>query len=574
MAKKRRFEEKEIIHSRHKNCEMKNDIIGHDDDESENFALDSASESEKSYVEYESDSEVHDDATKSEIELLEDIAVYASADGTQWNSCPISNSLGKRCIKGTKDKVVLPPGKVIEKPVDCFRLFVAQEIVDMIVKFTNVEAERTHGMDWKNTDRLEIQAFIGLLLSAGTNKQSKVNILDFWDPLFGNPIFRATMSKNRFKILQKFIRFDDKASRSERRNKDKFAPIREVWDLFNINLRKTYIPSENLTIDEQLIPFSGRVSFKIYMPSKPDKYGMKLWWICDNATSYPLHGIPYLGREGHSRIYNLSKNIVEKLCEPYFGTNRNVTFDNFFTSKPLAESLLINGMTVVGTLRKNKPYIPKNFLPNKDRPLESNFFGFRKNMTLVSYVPKKNRAVILLSTKHSDNNIMTTNKNKSEINIFYNQTKGGVDTLDQMAHTYTVRRKTNRWPMAYFHNLIDVGGIAAQVVWKKTNVSSSHNMTRKEFLRSIILDMVTPHMNKRNLNGIDDERQEEIKKLVLVHEEYDYHNNTSIIVTPTKKRCSYCPSKIGRMSKQACEICLKSVCSEHSKKKIVCNKCL
>ena len=170
MAKKRRFEEKEIIHSRHKNCEMKNDIIGHDDDESENFALDSASESEKSYVEYESDSEVHDDATKSEIELLEDIAVYASADGTQWNSCPISNSLGKRCIKGTKDKVVLPPGKAIEKPVDCFRLFVAQEIVDMIVKFTNVEAERTHGMDWKNTDRLEIQAFIGLLLSAGTNK--------------------------------------------------------------------------------------------------------------------------------------------------------------------------------------------------------------------------------------------------------------------------------------------------------------------------------------------------------------------------------------------------------------------
>ncbi|GBP00162.1 hypothetical protein EVAR_71070_1, partial [Eumeta japonica] len=36
---------------------------------------------------------------------------------------------------------------------------------------------------------------------------------------------------------------------------------------------KFYLPGENLTIDEQFVPFRGRVSFKQYLPSKPDKYG-------------------------------------------------------------------------------------------------------------------------------------------------------------------------------------------------------------------------------------------------------------------------------------------------------------
>ena len=38
---------------------------------------------------------------------------------------------------------------------------------------------------------------------------------------------------------------------------------------------------DNLTIDEQLEPFTGKVSFRQYMPSKPDKYGMKIWWVTD-----------------------------------------------------------------------------------------------------------------------------------------------------------------------------------------------------------------------------------------------------------------------------------------------------
>ena len=145
-----------------------------------------------------------------------------------------------------------------------------------------------------------------------------------------------------------------------------------------------------------------------------------------------------------SRATNLAAQVVENLCASFEWTNRNVTFDNYFTSFKLAQTSLSKGVTCVGTLQKNKRCIPTNFLPHRMREVESNVFGFRRSMTLVSYVLKKNRAVIFLSTMHHNNEICVDNKKKSEINLYYNSTKRGIDTLDQMCHTFTVKRKTRR----------------------------------------------------------------------------------------------------------------------------------
>lgn len=49
---------------------------------------------------------------------------------------------------------------------------------------------------------------------------------------------------------------------------------------------------------------------------------------------------------------------------------------------------------------------------------------------------------------------------KPEIILFYNETKGGVDTIDQLASTYTIRRRTRRWPMTVFGNLVDLAGLS------------------------------------------------------------------------------------------------------------------
>ncbi|KAF2893895.1 hypothetical protein ILUMI_12279 [Ignelater luminosus] len=59
---------------------------------------------------------------------------------------------------------------------------------------------------------------------------------------------------------------------------------------------------------------------------------------------------------------------------------------------------------------------------------QSLVFGFAEEgkVTMCSYVPKKNKSVILLSTMHSDESVNGA-KNKLEIIQYYNSTKGGVD---------------------------------------------------------------------------------------------------------------------------------------------------
>ena len=124
------------------------------------------------------------------------------------------------------------------------------------------------------------------------------------------------------------------------------------------------------------------------------------------------------------RKKNVGENVVLQLTSGLFNYHkkRSLTADNFFSSIPLADKLLENNISYVGTLRKNKKEIPNNFLPEGKKNVFSSIFGFNKEKTLVSYVPKVNKAVILLSTEHHDKKI-TENDCKPEIIIFYNKTK-------------------------------------------------------------------------------------------------------------------------------------------------------
>ena len=214
---------------------------------------------------------------------------------------------------------------------------------------------------------------------------------------------------------------------------------------FPINSKKCYIPGSYVTIDEQLLPFRGKCPFRQFIPKKPDKYGLKFWLCADAESYYVFNALPYIGRQpDQPRQSHVGANVVLELLEPLYDSHRNVTIDNFFTSVALAKELQKKNLTVIGTLRKNKPEIPIEFQLNKKREIGSSLFGFEDNLTLVSFVPKQNKAVILLSTKHHDNQVdMTTGK--PIIILDYNKTKGAVDTIDQMCHKYTVKIILNKF---------------------------------------------------------------------------------------------------------------------------------
>ncbi|KAF4514001.1 UNVERIFIED_CONTAM: hypothetical protein B566_EDAN018653, partial [Ephemera danica] len=138
------------------------------------------------------------------------------------------------------------------------------------------------------------------------------------------------------------------------------------------------------------------------------------------------------------------------------------------------------------------------FGPNRQRPEGSSLFGFRNDSTLVSYVPKPGRAVILLSTFHHNDNIIEST-NKPEIIHFYNETKGGVDTLDHLIQKYSCKRATRRWPMIMFYNLIDIICVAAFVIWRATYPAWNYNKKyrRRLFLESVGLALVEKQIDRR-----------------------------------------------------------------------------
>ncbi|GFN78608.1 PiggyBac transposable element-derived protein 4 [Plakobranchus ocellatus] len=74
---------------------------------------------------------------------------------------------------------------------------------------------------------------------------------------------------------------------------------------------------------------------------------------------------------------------------------------------------------------------------------------------------KKQKNVFLLSTIHSVPERCETS-GKPEIVLTHNMSKGGVDTMGQMAYDFT--EKTKRWLLAVMFNIIDLSTYASRVI--------------------------------------------------------------------------------------------------------------
>lgn len=159
---------------------------------------------------------------------------------------------------------------------------------------------------------------------------------------------------------------------------------RELTDKIIDACKSYYSPGESVTINEHIIPFRGRIPFKVYIKGKPDPYGIKVILLCNVSMSYVLNAVYYIGKEDPPITEPRSEYCLVTLTEHLHGKKRCIVADNWFSSIPAAEKLLEKGLTFVGTLRKNKRQILKEILSTKDRPNNSAVFIFHEEITLIS----------------------------------------------------------------------------------------------------------------------------------------------------------------------------------------------
>ena len=106
------------------------------------------------------------------------------------------------------------------------------------------------------------------------------------------------MSGRRFELLLSNLHLNDdlKMPPRDSPNFDKLYKIRPLLDKLVKAFQRHYIPDQNLSIDESIVGFKGRLSWIQYMPKKPTKWGIKTWTLADASNGYIWNMKVYTGK--------------------------------------------------------------------------------------------------------------------------------------------------------------------------------------------------------------------------------------------------------------------------------------
>ena len=151
---------------------------------------------------------------------------------------------------------------------------------------------------------------------------------------------------------------------------------------------------------------------------------MKIFWICESNTGYGLNAIAYGEKEGNRVHHNLAQVVVLKVVEPWYGTGKDICTDNYFTNYILANQLLQQNLTLLGTVCRHRRNVP-SVLRQKDELYWSKFgFNHGDGICLVTYQAKRNEnPLILLSSSHSDRSVDNSESKKLQMIMNYNASK-------------------------------------------------------------------------------------------------------------------------------------------------------
>ena len=210
------------------------------------------------------------------------------------------------------------------------------------------------------------------------------------------------------------------------------------------------IPMENISVDEQIVPFKGRSSLKQYNLQKPMKWGYKVF--CLAGASGILYDFEiYTGASSQcSELLDIgqSGNVVLRLARIIPDhVNHKIYFDNWFTSSELLLCLEKRQIYSIGTVRANR--VPNNKMPfdtemkKKGRGLNVKKYGTIEEKTLIFIKWQDNKAVNILSSfmgAYPETPITRYDRKlKKEVEVLcpsvvvlYNKSMGGVDKMDAL----------------------------------------------------------------------------------------------------------------------------------------------
>lgn len=368
-------------------------------------------------------------------------------------------------------------------PLEIFEMLFDVPLLEKIVDWVNLRAKsikdknvslHSNMKNWKDTNCDEIRRFLGLCLIMGNI--SMPTIKNYWaqNSIYNHPIFSKTMPRNRFEAILRCLCFykneDDKSSR--------LYKVDQVVEHIMQNIRAIYYPGQNLSLDEALLLWRGRLLFRQYIPNKSAKYGIKIYELC-TPDGFVLDILIYTGRGTVNNETGHAQSVVTHLTKRILGKGHILYLDNYYNSVKLANFLYENKTHVVGTLRKSRKENPKVVVNAKLRKGQTIFR--RKGKVLVMKWKDK-REVLMISTAHSAKCTTHVSKRGTQCEkpvavIDYNKFMSGVDRCDQMVSYYTTPRKTIRWYLKVFFHMLDI------CLWNSTYIYNLKHQKKISYLK-------------------------------------------------------------------------------------------
>lgn len=383
--------------------------------------------------------------------------------------------------------------------LEYFKLFFDDSLLDIIVLETNRYAEQHPGRStsqWKNVDKNEMMIFLAICILQGLIKKPEERMYWSSNEMWSTPIFPKLMNLRRYISIKRNLHFSNNETFDRNTHPNpKLCKIWPIYEIINNKCSSLYIPERDITIDESLMLYKGRLGWVQYIPLKRARFGIKLYLLCESKSGYLFSFIIYTGKgtiiDEKYKDMPVTSQIVVSLLEPLMNQGYCLTTDNYYTSPQLADFLVNHKTDTYGTVRKNRKDIPK-FIQTKKLKKGEIVAAQRGKVMVMKWQDK--RDICLLSTVHNTEK-GTTNKTDKDGNVIfkpklvidYNETMGGVDRLDQHLHDYPIIRKRGKkyYKKIFFH-LLDISIWNAFVLYKKNGGEKSNLDFRSKLVERLI----------------------------------------------------------------------------------------
>lgn len=455
-----------------------------------------------------------------------------------------------------------------ESPTDIFFCLFTKELIEKIVFETNLYATQGTNNRFIPTTFNEIKCFLGINLMMGLTK--KPSYKDYWSSKMQmrDPFISSVMSRDRFNWLLGHIHINDNSIQPKKHEHgyDKLYKIRPVLEALSHTFSNCYKPQENQTVDESMVKFKGRISFRQYLPMKPIKRGYKIW-IRANQSAFVSQFQVYTGKIDTVER-NLGSRVVKDLTRPLIGNYHRVFFDNYFNDVQLQKDLLRDNIYACGTIRKGRKLEPKDL--KDDKVMKRGDADWRITKGGIFYLKwMDSKSVRFLSNFHNPDDVTTISRKQKDgttkefpclqLVKDYNEHMNYVDKSDMHIATYRIDRKSRKWWHRLFWHFLDLTIVNAYIIFKNRSPDCK-SITLKEYRFAVACGLIgadpeTPQRGRRSSSPPKN------KFKVIVPSEIRYDKVAHLPVHGQKVRCARCSTRSKpHRTRWICSTCQVGLC--------------